>query len=166
MVDCLTYIIFDGLAEDKCQEIREWVKKQPQSPRWEMWTGRMDDEHNNEFAVVTTYHYSRMKLPLYIYQLYQKYNNDCRMHVELWSDMEGGMSPDDYYALDGKIETDADWADFLSEYTPEEWKAEIQKNNEYYKREEVQIAMANSLKALDKLKKNQEKIDYENIEEN
>jgi hypothetical protein len=163
MIDFVTDIKFNGLPKEKEDEVREWVKVQNEkmeniNPYWRMNLCRFD----GYIAIYTNYHYNRMRLPLYIYQLYQKFHDQCNMKVEVYSDMNGGCTAEDYYQLDEAILTDEDWAEWLKEYPDEDTINrifdELWENFRKSCEETVnhtsdrQIAFVNALKAVDKLK--------------
>lgn len=170
MISFLTYIIFENLPVEKEQEIKDWAKAQYNDDCWYFSTGRLKEEYGGSFCVETNYHYNRMRLPLYIYQLYQKFHDQCNMKVEVYSDMNGGCTAEDYYQLDEAILTDEDWAEWLKEYPDEDtinrifdelWEKfkkrceETVNHTRGVRTSDRQIAFVNALKAVDNIKKTQ-----------
>lgn len=151
MIDYVTYIIFKDLPKDKEEEVRQWARKQYRDDYWHIRTGVMDEVYGGEFCVVTNYHYHRMRLPLYIYQLYNKYRNHAKIKVEIWSDYDA--KPNELYGLSEVIESEDDWKEFLDEY-PDEDTINRHFDEWWQSQKELQIAFVNGLKAVDEIKSN------------
>ena len=151
MIDYVTYIKFKDLPKDKEEEVRQWVREQYRDDYWYIRTGVMDEVYGGEFCVVTNYHYHRMRLPLYIYQLYDKCHNDTKMRVEIWSDYDA--EPYEFMHLDEVIESEDDWKEFLNDY-PNEDAINRYFDEWWQSQQEQQIAFVNGLKAVDEIKSN------------
>lgn len=120
-----------GLPEEKKKEVREWAEQQYNDGYWHMHAPDILEEYGGGICVETTYHWTRMNVPLYIYQLFRKYHDDCRFKVEMWNDMNAiGFDPDEYYKLEEVIDGNNELKEFFSGKTDEEWQKEI---DDWYK---------------------------------
>jgi len=152
MISYLTYIIFENLPVEKEQEIKDWAKAQYNDDCWYFSSGRLKEEYGGSFCVETNYHYSRLRVPLYIFQLYKKYHDCCNMRVEVWDDF--CTKPGEFFATWYTLDNEKDWQDFLKEY-PDEPTIKKKFDDLREEQKEEQIAFVNALKAVDNIKKTQ-----------
>lgn len=128
MIDYLTYIVFDDLPKEKEEKIKEWAKEQLNDDYWYFYASRLKEEYGGSFCIVTNYHYSRLRLKLYIYQLWKEYHDASNIRVEVLSDYDA--EPGEVYGLAGTIEG-KEFNEYFSDKTDDEWQKEIDEWHKY-----------------------------------